>query len=54
MTPRSRKILAGILVVVGGLLMWLVPETSTAGFVILLVGVLIESIGVYLEHKKSR
>jgi hypothetical protein len=34
--------------------MWLVPEVSTAGFVILLLGVAIEFIGIYLEHKGSR
>lgn len=54
MSPRPRKILAGILVILGGLLMWLVPDVSTAGFVILLLGVAIEFIGIYLEHKDSR
>ena len=54
MSPKPRKILAGILVIVGGLLMWLVPGVSTVGFVILLLGVVIEFIGIYLEHKDSR
>jgi hypothetical protein len=54
MSPKFRKILAGILVVLGGVLMWLVPEVSTVGFVILLLGVAIEVIGIYLEHKDSR
>ncbi len=50
-SQKPRKILAGILVVLGGLLMWLVPEVSTIGFVILLLGVAVEAIGIYLEHK---
>jgi hypothetical protein len=53
-SPKPRKILAGILVILGGLLMWLVPEESTLGFVILLLGVAIEFVGIYLEHKNSR
>ncbi len=54
MSSKPRKILAGILVILGGLLMWLVPEVSTVGFVILLLGVAVEFIGIYLEHKDSR
>ncbi len=53
MSVKYRKIVAGILIILGGLLMWLVPEVSTAGFVILLVGVAIEFIGIYLEYKDS-
>lgn len=54
MSPKPRRILAGILVILGGLLMWLVPEVSTVGFVMLLLGVAIEFIGIYLEHKDSQ
>jgi hypothetical protein len=54
MSAKLRKILAGVLVVLGGLLMWLVPAESTVGFVILLLGVAIEAVGIYLEHKDSR
>lgn len=54
MSPKLRKIVAGILVILGGLLMWLVPAESTVGFVILLLGVAIEAVGIYLEHKDSR
>lgn len=54
MSPKTRKILAGILVIFGGLVMWLVPEVSTVGFVMLLFGVAIEFVGIYLEHKDSR
>ena len=53
-SPKPRKILAGILVILGGLLMWLVPAESTVGLVILLLGVAIEAVGIYLEHKGSR
>ncbi len=34
--------------------MWLAPEVSTIGFVMLLLGVAIEFIGIYLEHKDSQ
>lgn len=54
MSPKPRRILAGMLVILGGLLMWLVPEVSTVGFVMLLLGVAIEFIGIYLEHKDSQ
>jgi hypothetical protein len=52
--PKPRKIFAGVLVVLGGLVMWLAPEVSTIGFLLLLLGVAIEFIGIYLEHKDSR
>ncbi len=51
MSTRSRKILAATLIVIGGLLMWLVPEVSTVGFVMLLAGVATEAVGIYLEHR---
>jgi membrane-bound ClpP family serine protease len=54
MSRKPRKILAGILVILGGLLMWLVPDVSTVGFVILLLGVALEVIGIYLEHQDSQ
>ena len=54
MSSKLRKILAGILVILGGLVMWLAPEVSTIGFVMLLLGVAIEFIGIYLEHKNSQ
>ena len=54
MSSKLRKILAGILVILGGLVMWLAPEVSTIGFVMLLLGVAIEFIGIYLEHKDSQ
>ncbi len=54
MSSKPRKILAGILVILGGLVMWLAPEVSTVGFVMLLLGVAIEFIGIYLEHKDSQ
>lgn len=46
---RSRRILAGFLVVLGGVLMYLAPEVWT-GLVILIVGVIIELIGIALER----
>ena len=51
--PRTpRRILAAILVVLGALLIWLAPDASTFGIIILLAGIAIEIIGIYLEHKE--
>ncbi len=51
MHRKPRRILAGIFVVLGGLLMWLAPDVSYAGIAILVLGVVIEVVGIYLEHK---
>ena len=47
---RSRRIVAAILVVLGGVLMYLAPEIW-AGLVVLVLGVLIELAGITLEHQ---
>jgi len=47
---RSRRAVAIILVVLGGVLMLLAPEIW-AGLAVLALGVLIELAGIALEHK---
>ncbi len=47
---RSRRILAGFLVVLGGVLLFLAPE-MWAGLLLLALGVLIELAGIALERK---
>jgi len=54
MHRKPRRILAGILIVIGGLMLWLAPEASTLGLVLLLVAATIEIIGIYLEHKDAK
>lgn len=47
---RPRRILAGFLVVLGGVLLLLAPE-MWAGLVLLVLGVVIELAGIALERK---
>jgi len=47
---RSRRVLATILVVLGGVLMLLAPEIW-AGLIVLALGVVIELAGIALERK---
>jgi hypothetical protein len=47
---RSRRILAGFLVALGGVLLFLAPE-MWAGLLLLALGVLIELAGIALERK---
>lgn len=47
---RPRRILAGFLVVLGGVLMFLAPE-MWVGAVLLGLGVAVELTGIALEHK---
>lgn len=47
---RPRRILAGFLVVLGGVLILLAPE-MWVGLVLLALGVVIELAGIALEHK---
>ncbi len=54
MQRKPRRIVAGVLVVLGGVLMWLAPDASTLGLIVLLLGIAIEIVGIYLEHKDPR
>lgn len=47
---RSRRILAVVLMVLGGVLMYLVPEVWT-GLALFVLGVVVELIGIALERK---
>lgn len=47
-----RRIAGAILVVAGGLAMWLAPESRT-GIVLLAAGIALEAIGLRLEHRDS-
>jgi hypothetical membrane protein len=47
---KQRRILAGTMVVAGGVLMFFAPE-SVGGLVLIVAGVVVEIIGIFLEHK---
>lgn len=47
---KPRKIIAGILVVLGIIVMILAPETMT-GIALVVIGVAIEAVGIALERR---
>lgn len=51
MTTQQRRIVAGLLIVLGAVMLWFAPE-SMGGIVLLVCGIAIEIIGITLEHKK--
>jgi uncharacterized membrane protein YccC len=48
-----RRALGAVLVVVGGVLMWLAPEVWS-GAVLLAAGIALEIAGIALEHRNGR
>jgi hypothetical protein len=50
---KLRRVVAGFLIVLGGLIWWLAPETP-GGIIVLIVGVIVEIIGISLEHNKEK
>ncbi len=50
---RLRRVLAGALIVVGGALMWLSPSVGP-GLIAFGLGVLLEAVGLVVEHRGSR
>ena len=54
MRRKPRRILAGILIAAGGLMLWLAPEASTLGVLLLVLAAVIEVLGIYLEHKDGK
>lgn len=50
--PRSR-ILSIVLILLGGLLLYLAPDDSWIGVVLALAGVAVELIAVLLRHRKN-
>ncbi len=53
MHRKPRRILAGVLLVLGGLFMWFAPEVSQLGLALMVLGVLIELVGIFLEHRNG-
>jgi len=51
---RMRRGIGLVLVVAGGLLMWLAPEEAGVGVFLLGAGVLLEIVGITLEHRDGR
>ena len=49
--PRTRRVIALTMVVLGAILMFLAPE-EWPGELILLLGVALEVVGIALEHKR--
>jgi drug/metabolite transporter (DMT)-like permease len=47
----ARRALAGALIVLGAVLIWLAPETW-AGAALLALGVLVELVGVSISHQR--
>ncbi len=48
---KLRRIIAIILVVLGGVLIFLAPETI-GGFILIGIGVVVEAVGIFLEHRR--
>ncbi len=48
---KLRRIIAIFLVVLGGVLIFFAPETF-GGFILIALGVVVEGVGIYLEHKR--
>lgn len=56
---KLRRTVGALLVIAGALLMWLAPEpifttTSGAGLALLVAGILLELIGIAVEHRAGR
>lgn len=50
---KPRRIIAGVLVVLGAVLMFAAPETETlSGAIVLGLGVLVEIAGIALERRR--
>ncbi len=48
-----RRIVASVLMLLGGLILWFAPETIT-GVVLLIVGFTIEAFGIYFAHRTEK
>jgi hypothetical protein len=48
---KPRRVVAVVLVVLGGLLLFFAPETP-GGMVLVALGVAIEAVGIFLEHRR--
>ena len=52
MTIKHRRTLAVLFIIIGGVLLWVAPE-SLGGVILLVLGVAIEIIGITLEKVKG-
>lgn len=50
MQKKPRRILAGLLILVGALMLFLATET-TGGLLLILAGIAVEGVGIALEHR---
>jgi uncharacterized membrane protein HdeD (DUF308 family) len=55
---KLRRTIGAVLVIAGALLMWLAPEAtftmmSGAGLVLLVAGIVLELIGIAVEHRAA-
>ena len=50
---RTRRMVGGVLVVCGALLMWLAPDYTAAGAVLLGAGIALELAGIALERSSG-
>ncbi len=53
MRKKPRRILAVILMVLGGVLLLLAPDSSRLGMALIAAAVVVEVAGIYLEHKDT-
>ncbi len=51
MIRKIRRLFGGSMLAFGALLLAMAPETGT-GFVLIIMAIVIEIVGIYLEHKK--
>jgi hypothetical protein len=51
MTKKTRRMIGGVLLVLGALLLVFATETI-GGLVLIGLAITIEAVGIYLEHKK--
>lgn len=53
MKPRTRKLIAACLVVLGVVVLLLAPAHTTSGMVLVAIGIAIEVIGITLEKRRG-
>ena len=56
---RLRRTVGAVLIISGGILMWLAPQTAFAraslvGAVLLVAGVALEALGIAIEHRDTK
>lgn len=50
---KRRRLVAIVLIVLGALMLWLAPETG-GGVILIVAGIVIEVLGLIMEHRASR